>query len=201
MASWDDQVTFALDVEMVNGVVNGESQNLAGRVVLVRNDPYVEWIKVIDAYIKYPDGVVRDCLTRYSRIKPWQLQMLGMPRDAVVNFILSAIYGHTLVTFSGHHDLRSLGIEMDVVKRCVSQHIELQDFFKRPNGTPYGLGPLVDYFGYTRNDRKVVIRHNCVDDSVYTLRLYRDYYQANTTFQPVTYVLSKREYCTKYGIS
>lgn len=200
MEDWDKEVTYSLDVEMIEGILDGRRQNLAGRVVLVRSDPFVEWIKVMDAYIKYPDGVVLDCMTRYSRIEPWQLQLYGIPRDCVVNFLLSNLLGCTLVTFSGRHDFASLGISEEAIMNYVRRHVELQTFFKRADGTPYALGPLVDYFGYSRNNRKVIIRHNCLDDAVYTLRLYRDYYQEDFPFAPVSYIMSKKEYCNKYGI-
>lgn len=189
---------FALDVEMVEGVVDGVRQNLAGRVVLVRSDRRVEWIKVLDLFIRYPEGVVRNYMTRWSRLEQYQMDS-GMDRQLVVDFLLQLIAGHTLVVFSGSSDFRSLGVSQRVVG-MFAHVVELQDYFKRSNGTSYGLGPLVDYFGYQRMGRPVIIRHRCVDDAVYTLRLFLDHYQEDELFVPDSHILSKKEYNQKYNL-
>ena len=190
-------VVYAIDVEMVRG---RQLQPLAGRVVLVRTDPYIEWVKVVDAYVRYPREEVRDCMTRYSRIEKWQLDTYGVDLQSLVSFLLAILKNQTLVTFSGRYDFASLGITEQQLRDVLKKHVELQDFFKREDGTPYGLGPLVDYFGYSRNNRKVIIRHNCCDDAVYTLRLYRDYYRDDIPFKALCYIMTKKEYCAKYGL-
>ena len=199
MESWERENVFALDVEMVEGFCGGNRTFLAGRVVLVRNHPRLDWIKVLDTYIKYDPGEVTNYMTRWSKLEPWMIES-GIERQAVVDFLLRLITGHKLVTFSGRGDLASLGLTTRTVSMFVSEHIELQDYFARPNGKPYGLGPLVEYFGYQRLGRPVIIRHNCVDDAQYTLRLYMDHYREDATFSPECYIPTKKEYCAKYGI-
>jgi hypothetical protein len=124
----------------------------------------------------------------------------GVECDAVVAFILRMITGHKLVTFAGAGDFASLGLCPQVVDMYASERIELQDYFRRGDGRPYGLGPLVDFFDYQRMGRKVIIRHNCVDDAQFTLRLYLDHYRQGEQFLPDGYIMSKKEYCRKYGI-
>lgn len=193
-----DETVFAMDVEMVEGVVNGVRQNLAGRVVLVRNDRRTEWIKVLDIFIRYPEGMVTNYMTRWSKLEEHQMST-GIDRQIVVDFLLNIIHGHKLVVFSGASDFRALGVSRRVIELFATV-IELQDYFRRDDGTPYGLGPLVDYFGYRRMGRQVIIRHNCVDDAVYTLRLYLDHYSEDFEFIPETRVLTKREYNNKYNL-
>lgn len=193
-----EPVIFALDVEMVEGLVDGVRKNLAGRLVLVRNDRRTEWIKVLDVFIRYPDGVVTNYMTRWSKLEEYQLSS-GVDRQTVVDFLLHLITGHTLVVFCGSGDFRALGVSRRIID-MFAHVVELQDYFRRPDGTPYGLGPLVDYFGYQRMGRPVIIRHNCVDDAVYTLRLYRDHYSDSFEFIPDSRIMSKREYNTKYNL-
>lgn len=190
---------YALDVEMVHGNLTGENQLLAGRVVLVRSDPRKDCVKVLDTYVKYDEGVVQNYMTKWSRLEPWMLES-GVTRDVVVDFLLRAITGKTLVTFSGRGDLMSLGISDGVLSLFVGKHVELQEYFKRWDGSPYGLGPLVNYYGYKRQGRPVIINHNCVEDATYTLKLYKDHYDEHGEFEPTEYIPSKREYNRVYGI-
>lgn len=194
------EVVFALDVEMVEGMINGCRTNVAGRVVLVRSDPKLVWIKVLDTYIKYEPRVVTNYMTKWSRLEPWMLDS-GVDRDTAVTFFLHAVNSHKLVTFSGAGDFASLGLSPKVVRLFTSEMIELQEYFVRPDGRPYGLGPLVEYFGYQRAGRPVIIRHNCIDDAQFTLRLYLDHYgKCENEFHPERYIMNKKEYNSKYGI-
>lgn len=197
MASTTD-VVYAMDVEMVQGC---NRQLLAGRIVLVRSDPHDEWVKVLDVYVRYPNGIVRNCMTRYSRIEKWQLNKYGVDLQTVVLVLLDILRNKTLVTFSGNHDFSSLGISNTQVQNVVKKHVELQDYFKRPDGTPYGLGPLIEYFDYSRHCyQDIIIRNNCCDNAVYTLRLYRERYRKDIPFKASCYILSKKEYCAKHGL-
>lgn len=197
--SIENEIVYAMDVEMIEGRFIGTSRNLAGRVVVVRNDPTLTWTKVLDTYVWQDPAIINSYKTRWSRLHPWMIQS-GVDQEAVVSFILRLISGHKLVTFAGAGDLASLGLSPDVVDLYASERIELQDYFCRKDGRPYGLGPLVDHFGYKRIGQQVVIRHNCVDDAQYTLRLYLDHYQHGQIFSPESYIMTKKEYCRKYGI-
>ena len=202
MEPWERDIVFALDCEMIQCFVSGKRINMAARIVLVKNNPkFISygWSKVLDTYIYHPKEIVRNYMTRYSGIEPWMVKE-GAPMDAVVTFLLRAIAGHTVVTFNGKSDFLSLGITSETVLMYASRHVELQNYFQRPDGTPYGLGPLVDYFGYRRNGRPVIIRHNCVDDALFTLRLYVDHFRDGEVFAPLYPVLSKSEYYTKYSL-
>ena len=113
-------------------------------------------------------------------------------RDAVEEFILSAITGHTLITFSGM-DVNALGISKEKLLEHASEHIVLQDYFQRFDGRPYGLGPLVYYFGYLRKSgQPVIISRDCFVDAVHQLKLYQDHYVPVGLFHPEGTVLNKR---------
>lgn len=192
---------FALDVEMLETKIGGNRKNSAGRVVLVRSDPILTWTKVMDVFVKYEEEQITDYMTNWSKLEPWMIAS-GVHLDSIVDFIFQTISGHKLVTFAGASDFRALGISPRVVDLFASERIELQNYFKRGNGTPYGLGPLVEYYGYHHkyNLRPIIIRHNCVDDAQYTLRLYLDHHECGGVFTPSEYILSKGEYRRKYGI-
>lgn len=200
MESWEKEVVFALDCEMIKVSVDGKARNMAARVVLVKCSPIFNstgCTKVLDTYVYHEQGSIRDYLTKWSGIHPMMVQE-GVQLNAVADFMLQLIAGHTLVTFSGHCDFAALGIDGNIVSRFAKKHVELQDYFKREDGRPYALGPLVDYFGYQRNGRQVIIKHNCVDDAVYTLRLYMDHYEADGDFNPSVPILTKSQYVRKY---
>lgn len=194
-------VVFALDCEMITGIVAGKRKQLAGRIVLIKSDKRYGYIKVLDTYITYDPSVIVKYNTKWSHIEPWMVAE-GLPREIVISFLLHAICGHTLVTFSGKNDLDSLGLDaFTLIHKHSVRYIDLQDYFKRQdNGSPYGLGPLVEYFGYRKDGRRVIINHHCVEDAFYTLRLYVDYYRPDSVFQPDFPVLSMKEYKTKYDI-
>ena len=194
------ETVFALDVEMVSGVWGNRVKNLAARVVLYKRDAkYGTENKVLDTYVSYPEGVVRSYNTRWSHIEPYMLRD-GVSLPLVRAFLLELVEGHTLVTFAGKGDLASLCLQESEVRRRVAKYVDLQSYFVRPNGMPYALGPLVDYFGYSRSGRQVVIDHDCVDDAYFTLRLYLDHYLPYGIFEPVVPVLNKQAYKEKYGL-
>jgi hypothetical protein len=195
------EVVFSLDCEMITGMFDGKRKQLAGRVVLMKSDKTYGYVKVLDTYIKYRRDIIVSYNTKWSHIEPWMIGE-GLPRRHVVSFLLTAIRGRKLVTFSGMNDLNALGLDLDtLVNKHKVQYLDLQDYFKRSeNGLPYGLGPLVDYFGYKWNGFQVIINHNCEQDAFYTLRLYLDYYYPNEPFLPTDHILNKEEYKTKYHL-
>ena len=199
MTIQNGEVVYALKCEMVTAEIGGKRKQVAGRVVLAKSDRKYGFIKVLDTYVKYAAGQVTNCNTRWSNIEPWMIEE-GMPRSVVVNFVLMAVRGHTLVTYSSNSNLSALGIDKSTVRIYAAKYVELQQFFKRANGEPYGMGPLIDYFGYQREGRSVVINHHCVEDAYYTLRLYLDWYVAFSVFAPTSYILSKEEYKTKHHL-
>src|ERR1700761_3653394 len=93
------EVVFALDVEMVTGNLTGRRENLAGRVVLVCNDPVRDRVRVVlDTYVKHEEGVVINCLTKWSKIEPWMLDG-GIDLFTLREFLMNLVAGHTLITF------------------------------------------------------------------------------------------------------
>lgn len=194
-------MVFALDCEMIKAT---DGSQLAGHVVLVKSDLCSGSKKVLDTYIWHPEASILSYQTRYSRIHKWMIDE-GVPLDSVVSFILRAIRGHTLVTFNGKADFSALGLGQATVLQYVEKHVELQDYFRRPNKQPYGLGPLVLHFGYQRNGRPIIVSHRCADDAFLTLRLYLDHYYHNDGeispfFQPEKPILSNTEYKKKYRL-
>lgn len=198
------KAVFAMDVEKVEALIGGVRKQVAGRVVLVREDRKVGWIKVLDLFIKYPPGVITNYLTKYSKLEPYQLDY-GVDRQTALDFLFAVIHNGILVTFGGCHDYVSLGTTRRIVE-LFAETVELQEYFKRPDGSAYGLGPLVEYFGYRRNGKLVIIRHYCIDDAVYTLRLYLDHYRGDdddddAVFSPTRHIRSKREYKIRYNVA
>lgn len=193
MELWEREVVFALDVEMVTAVFGGKRTAIAARVVLMKTDLRTGTRKVLDTYVRNEKAVIVDYNTRYSRIESWMVDE-GVDVDFVSSFILQAIRGHTLVTFNGHADFAALGLDENTIKTFAKKYVELQDYFRRPDGQPYGLGPLVHYFGYERHGRPVLINHHIIDDTFYTLRLYLDHYVANDTFYPTKAILTTKQF-------
>lgn len=185
---------LSMDCEMVRG----KRRHICGRVVIVSHDSYNRFTILLDTYVKYPPGEVVNCLTRWSKIRPWMLET-GMDYLLVVEKVLSIISGNILVTQNGGADFACLGLTVHYVS-SICQHVELQNYFKRPDGNAYGLGPLVEYFKYMSDGRPVIIDHDCVQDAVYTLRLYLDHYRHEGVFEPTGFIPSVKIYRTKHGI-
>lgn len=200
--SWaPEEVVFALDCEMVTVLKDGKQKQAAGHVVLVKSDKKYGTVKVLDTYIRMRNSDVRSCKTQYSQIERWMLKE-GIPVSTAVYIITHMVKGHTLVTFGGKADLDALGITEAYMLQFVSRYIDLQRFFKRENGQPYGLGPLVEYFDYKENGEKVIINHDCEQDAKYTLRLYLDHWYDPgwVLFLPEVYIRSAKEYKQQYGL-
>ena len=87
-----------------------------------------------------------------------------------------------------------------VVDEFAAERIELQDFFKRADGQPYGLGPLAVYFGYKRNGRRVVLNRDSVQDAFFQLVLFREHYLFHGSFQPAGEILTKSEYTRMFRV-
>lgn len=199
--SWTKpDVVFAVDCEMVTTLVDGKRKQSAGHVVLVKSDAKRGVVKVLDTYVHYDPSKVQSYNTRYSHIEPWMVEE-GVPLQTVAYMLLRLVRGHTLVTFGGRGDLASLGLNEAYVRKFVKKYVDLQTYFQRTDGSPYGLGPLVDYFGYTRGPRaqkRVVINHDVEDDAKYTLFLYLDDMWVN--FVPSNEILTTKSYRLKYRL-
>lgn len=178
---------IALDCEMVQA---RDKRLLCGRIVVVSMNDKKEMTIIMDEYVSYPDGnaEVRNYLTKWSKIKPEMMAYpKGRPIHEVRRDVIELIGGRTLVTMNGDADFRSLGFDKREIKFLYSlcNHVELQNFFKRPDGSPYGLGPLVEYFNYRESfDKRVVIDHDCIQDAWYTLKLFVDHYDPTLLFIP-----------------
>lgn len=199
MEPWERAV-FTVKCDLVTAVIDGKKQRVAGRVILFRFDSLTfQYRKVLDTFVKYAAGVVVDTHPRFSRLS-FEILSTGIDRDSVVDVLLKLVEGHTLVTFSGSTVFAALGIDEYIVGRYVGKHVELQDFFRRPDGQPFALGPLAIYFGYKHNGRQVILNHDSVQDAYYHLRLFNDHYSANETFEPMSAIMSKAEFCRKYNV-
>ena len=178
MDPWE-RVVYTIKCDLDTALIDGKRQRVAGRVVLVRFDGFTyEYRKVLDTYVKYPPRTVVDFHERYSRLTPALLSS-GIDRESVVDVVLKLVSGQMLVTFAGRTVFAALGINDYVIDRYVYKHIELQDHFKRQDGQPYALGPLIVYFGYRVHGRQVVLNRDLVQDAYFQLRLYNDHYSAN----------------------
>ena len=179
-------------------MVKGTRGHLCGRIVVVTLEENASLRVLLDTYIKYPPGTIVDYLTPWSKIKPWMMAS-GTPIQIVVPKLVALITGKTLVTQNGTSDFASLGLSLSFI-RSICKHIELQTFFKRPDGRAYGLGPLVEYFGYRVNDSPVIIDHDCVQDALYTLKLHRDHYEHYGVFEPKCFIPSVKVYRRIHGL-
>lgn len=199
MEPWE-RVYITVKCDSVLGVIDGKRKRIVGRVVMCRYDTCTgAYTKILDTYVKHPDGVVVDYETRYSRLTPSLLQS-GVTPATVANFFLQSINGNTLVTFAGSRAFAALGIDKTMVDDFAAEHIELQDFFKRPDGQPYGLGPLALYFGYTRRGRRIILNRNSVEDAYFHLVLFREQYLFHGNFVPAGEIMSKAEFTRMFKV-
>lgn len=187
----DEKTVFSLSVDHVKGVVEGKRKPLAAHVVLVKTNPMIGLQKVLDVYINYPKSLIVDYQTCFSRIEPCLLSD-GINRSAVINFILQAIKGHTLVTFAGDSDFLALGIHQNIVSRYANEYVELQDYFKRDNGQAYGLGPIAFYFGYLES--RDLKNRDIVKDAEMQIKLYQNNYRTATVFSPIGSIMNRRQF-------
>lgn len=184
----------SLDCEMVKGV----RRHIVGRVVLVGKADDGSFKLLLDTYVRHPPGAVVNCLTRWSRITPVMLAG-GLPHSVVVQMVIGIIRGTTLVTQNGRADFACLGLDQEFVS-SICNHVELQSYFKRPDGSGYGLGPLVEYFKYTANGEPVIINHNCIQDALYTLIIYADHFKSSGVFVPAVPIPSVKQFRERHGI-
>lgn len=190
---------------MVMANESGTRKLTAAHVVLVKRDESEKVVPVFDTYIRYAPGVVVNYNTRFSRVAPWMLKD-GMSKETAVSIIKRMIKGHVLVIFSGKNVLDALGITESQLRKYVTDYVDLQGyFFKRVNGQPYGLGPLVEYYGYKENGKRVVIHKELAKDAEYALRIYIDHYDPVSFFFPEffgssTYIMTSKEYARLYKL-
>lgn len=185
------KTVFSLSVDHVKGLVEGKRRPLAAHVVLVKTNPIIGIQKVLDVYINYPKSMIVDYQTAFSGIEPC-LVSDGINRSAVINFLLQAIKGHTLVTFAGDADFMALGIHQNIISRYAAEYIELQDYFKRYNGQAYGLGPIAFHFGYLQT-RDFKYR-DIVKDAEIQIKLYENEYRTASIFSPIGSILNRRQF-------
>lgn len=197
----DDTTVFSLNTQHVKGVMNnGKIGMIAARIVLIKKDHQYGWRKVLDTYIKHAPGIVIDHMTPYSKISPWMLSD-GVSLEVARDFLMELIRGHTVITFAGDTKLKAIGLSADLIN-LESNHIELQDFFKRRDNQPYGLGPLLKYFGITtRKGMPAIAGRDCVEDAQYQLTLYEEHYQKSESFTPFSEIMNKLEYLRLYDRS
>ena len=183
MEVWEDEVVFTIKCENVTAVVDGTRCQVAGHVVLKRYDPYGKMRTVVDTYIRHEE--VLDYMTTYSGITR-EIARTGMDLSTVTAFIAAAVRGYTLVTFDG----RSVFSALRVQSFDVARHVELQEYFCRPDKTPYGLGPLLLALGYNFQPH----RSSCAMLASFMMNLYFNDYRRTPTFEPRRPVLSAKEY-------
>jgi hypothetical protein len=179
-------------------MVKGKRKHICGRVVIVSLDESENPVVLLDTYVRHPHGEVVNCLTRWSNIRRWMLDR-GIPYPLVVLKVIEIIRGNILVTQNGNADFACLGLNKDYVE-AICHHVELQSYFKRPDGSGYGLGPLVEYFKYESDGSPVIINHDCIQDATYTLKLYNDHYVADGTFLPDSIIPSVKMYRLKHSL-
>lgn len=185
----------ALDCEMIRA---HSGKHLCGRVVIVGTNDNSHFTVLLNTYVKYNPDSIANYLTPWSRITQ-DLMMTGIPLAQVKARVRELITGCTLVTLNGRADMLSMCFSMqEIEQRC--KFIDIQTYFKRESGQPFGLGPLVEYFGYKDDSRPVVIDHDCVYDAVYTLVLYNDHYKEGEVFVPLRPILSGKEYRKLYNL-
>lgn len=188
----------SLDTEMVR---HRNGKHVAARVVIAKKDDFDVNVKIVlDLYVRYGEGEICNYLTRYSHIQPSQLLNYGMPLAIVKRRVLQELRGCVLVTFNGLCDFRALGLSIQDITSNVIGWVELQKYFKRSDGSAYGLGPLTLYFGYKRFGKQVIINHDCIDDAYFTLRLFLDFWRSDTPFVPVQPIPNGKQYRAIFGL-